>query len=216
MSRTTTIVLLTVTPLLLSGFFNRFGNKNWILYFPLLGIALAIVYFGHLGIRSLDDKSLDKPKTLTKRPYILVRDSRLLQPLAVGSSPTIQTIVENISQETEVQVSFKNLTVRIESELPVKSLEYVSGTPRTFKLAPTEKTTVQFGFNPWTLTDDQLKAVASNLAEIYFFAKVEYSDELGDRYSLPYCRRYEPAFLPQYLVFCSEGITFREPQQTEQ
>jgi hypothetical protein len=53
MSTTTVIVLLTVVPLLLSGFFNHFAHKNWILYFPLVGIALAVVYFGHLGIRSI-------------------------------------------------------------------------------------------------------------------------------------------------------------------
>ena len=54
MSTTTAVVICTVVPLLLSGFLNYFAHKPWILYFPLLGIATCILYFGHLAIRSLD------------------------------------------------------------------------------------------------------------------------------------------------------------------
>ncbi|PYL77356.1 MAG: hypothetical protein DMF26_04440 [Verrucomicrobia bacterium] len=45
MSTTSIIVVCTVIPLLLSGFLNHFSHKTWILYFPVLGIALAVVYF---------------------------------------------------------------------------------------------------------------------------------------------------------------------------
>jgi hypothetical protein len=68
MSRTSTIVLLTVIPLLLSGFFNRFGNKNWILYFPLAGIVLLIFYVGHIGIRSLEKNATNPPKPTVDMP----------------------------------------------------------------------------------------------------------------------------------------------------
>jgi hypothetical protein len=53
MSTTTIFVVCTVVPLLLSGFLNHFAHKYWILYFPLIGIAIAVLYFGHLWIRSL-------------------------------------------------------------------------------------------------------------------------------------------------------------------
>jgi hypothetical protein len=41
---TATLVITIVVPLLLGGFFNFYGNKPWILYFPLLGTLLALGY----------------------------------------------------------------------------------------------------------------------------------------------------------------------------
>lgn len=49
--------MVAVVSLLLSAFFNYYGNRPWILYFPLIGICGAIFYFGHLCIQSLSGAS---------------------------------------------------------------------------------------------------------------------------------------------------------------
>src|SRR6266478_187318 len=107
MSQTTTIIICTIVPLLLGGFLNHFGHKNWILYFPVIGIALAVLYFGHLGIRSLN-KSDAKPE----RPFIVSRVTRLMKPLAIGSYPIIECVFENISKE-EVSVTVDAVSCRV-------------------------------------------------------------------------------------------------------
>jgi hypothetical protein len=72
MSTTTLIVVCTIIPLLLSGFLNHFAHKTWILYFPLFGFALSILYFGHLAIRSYQSPAsaaaVVEPSPLGGRP----------------------------------------------------------------------------------------------------------------------------------------------------
>jgi hypothetical protein len=42
----TATITITIIVLLLSGFFNFYGNRPWILYFPLLGLLLCAGYIG--------------------------------------------------------------------------------------------------------------------------------------------------------------------------
>jgi len=53
MSTTTTVIISIVVPLLLSAFFNFYGNRPWILYFPVLAILLGLGYTGYRYIYSL-------------------------------------------------------------------------------------------------------------------------------------------------------------------
>src|SRR5262245_37934218 len=106
MSITTVIVICTVVPLLLSGFFNHFAHKNWILYFPVFGIALAVIYFGHVGIQLLNKSNVEAPK---ERPYVIITDSRLERAIAAGDYPTFYFTVKNGA--LAVKGTIRNITV---------------------------------------------------------------------------------------------------------
>src|ERR1700739_3443660 len=98
LSPTTIIVICTVVPLLLSGFLNHFAHKTWILYFPLAGIVLAVLYFGHLGIRSITTENKEQPRVApSDRPWLAV-DIQVTGPLSFdnnGASLPLRYIITN-------------------------------------------------------------------------------------------------------------------------
>jgi hypothetical protein len=128
MSTTSIIVVCTIIPLLLSGFLNHFSHKNWILYFPLIGIALAVVYFGHLGIRSRGKTSASGKQ---ERPYVSISAIGLPN-IVLGPGPLkIRWEIKNNVAGPQIAVIAANMTTWFEtSERPLpETPEYVE-TPR--------------------------------------------------------------------------------------
>jgi hypothetical protein len=68
MTSNTGLIVSIVVPLLLSGFLNFYGQRPWILYFPLLGIVILILYVGHGYIQSVSKKEKDATTAQTPEP----------------------------------------------------------------------------------------------------------------------------------------------------
>ena len=206
MSVTTTIVLSILVPLLLSGFLNHFAHKNWILYFPLIGIALAILYFGHLGISSLNKADIVPPK---ERPDVIFRTTSV-RPLAVGQYPIIQYELENIGT-VRAKVVIKNFSCWFTPDMNQRLFEYPSGVWEAKSiLAPSQKLLGQVPFDKHILTKDEITALNQQRGRLIFFAQGEYTDEFGAQtYQLPFCRMYYPDIVGN-VIFCEDYITFRE------
>jgi len=135
----------------------------------------------------------------------------MLEPLSAGKSPVLTFLIENTGP-VEVTGYFKDATCRFSDFVDERFLTYMRSDSGKFRLAPLEKSTIQWPFVAPILDEYQIKMLNENTATLYLFARGEYSDEAGNKYPITYCRQYSTAF-PNHLVFCDEGITFREPNE---
>jgi len=202
MSMTTTIVLFTIVPLLLTGFFNYFAHKNWILYFPVVGLALAIIYFGHLGIKSLGSPPKERPDA----PYVVPRFCRLLEPLAAGKPPRFDFQFENISTTEEAKFDLWDVTFHYTTDMSVKTLQYKPSKHTPGKIGPTQKLGTR-PYTPLNLTEEQVGALNETPAKarLFIYARVSYTDETGSSHDLSFCREYNAHSYPD-LIVCDESI----------
>jgi len=205
MSMTTTIVLFTIVPLLLTGFFNYFAHKNWILYFPVVGLALAIIYFGHLGIKSLGSPPKERPDA----PYVVPGYYRLSEPLAVDKIPRFDFQFENISSTQEAKFDLWDFTFYYTDDMNVKTIEYKPSKRITGKIAPTKKLGAR-PIVPMALTDKQIEALNEipPKARLFLFARASYTDEANVSHDLSFCRAYDAQTYPD-LIVCPDDITIK-------
>jgi hypothetical protein len=208
MSQTTTIIIGIVVPLLLSGFLNHFAHKNWILYFPVIGIALAVIYFGHLGIKSLNKSNVSQKE----HPYLNFRATRL-KPLEVGNYPVIEYQLENMSK-VEVSVLIKDATCQFIQDAKQTSFQSVTSEEARFTMVPTKIIYGQIRFPKHILTEDEIKALNQEpeRGRLVFYARGEYKDIAGGpTYAFRFCQFYNP-YIDGNLIICDQGITFKEPE----
>lgn len=148
------------------------------------------------------------------RPYIVISDSNL-EPLNIKKL-VLTFVIENTGS-VELKGYFKDVTCRFSYFVNQRYLRYITGTQYTFTLAPREKNTMRFEFSGSILDDDKIKMLTEKTAELYVIARGEYWDESGNKYPLPYCRRYDTSFANnQNVVFCDDHMTFTEPTYNDQ
>jgi hypothetical protein len=197
MSTTTAVVLCTIIPLLLSGFLNHFAHKTWILYFPLIGIALGILYFGHLGIRSL--RAPDKTAvSLGKRPYIWLKAAiaKLENLSAPENTPIVELTFENSSDVPAWDVIPKAhayiATTKL-SELPPLPEKPSPSPVRGFFLPANREATHVIG-SPKTPDPELRGKIDREEVFIYVFGSVTYKGQANDatRHTTNFCGLYMP------------------------
>ena len=60
------------------------------------------------------------------------------------------------------------------------------------------------------MSEERFRELAEHTAELFIFAKGEYTDGSGTKYPLPYCRQYNKSFPDVDLAICGDGISFTE------
>ena len=165
-------------------------------------IATAVAFIGAAGYY------LGPPTKA--HAYAKIVDSQLID-LAVGKSATLSFVVENAGL-IEISGSVGSVTWQFNDTAHPQSLKILPMKPgadstSTFKLVPGERRTFIMPYETLKVNEDQLKRLNEHVAELYFFANGEYRDESGNKYPLPYCRRYEHRAQTQgYLVYCDDDI----------
>ncbi len=175
--------------------------------FLLFGIGAAFAYYYYV----IKPAEAFPPSTISNpRPYVVFKIARLRE-LSAGSYPVIEFDLQNIGA-TEASVTIRNSTCQFVQDLKPPNLQYQIGTSmfRT-TVAPTQIVTGRVNFNPLILTDDMIKELNDDRARLYFYARGEYVDTpSGRKYPLPFCYVYNRE-MASHLIFCDEGVTFKEP-----
>jgi hypothetical protein len=138
------------------------------------------------------------------KPYVFIKDSRV-DTLTVGANPVITFALEN--GPVESTITFTDVSFKLTPFVPEKYLKYLKGNePQTFKLLPHQVVTVRWTFFTLALTQEQINELNEKnpSAELYFFARGEYTDETGT-HPLPWCRQYDRDF-PNHLAFCADDM----------
>jgi hypothetical protein len=147
------------------------------------------------------------------RAYVHVSDARL-ETLEKDHPMVLHILVENTGT-VEATGYFKDITCQF-GDIDVRSLPYkTSGLVMSFKLAPNDKVEMRMPFESPKLDESRLKMLNENRAGLFFYAHGEYRDEAGTKYQVSFCRQYT-TFFPSYLAFCSDSITFKEPEAVNQ
>ena len=173
--------------------------RIWII----IGIGIAVIGVSGTGVYLFAPAAiLIQP---SEKPSVFIKESQLVEPLADGKYPTVMFIVQNGVSESKG--SFSNVSIKFTPFVPEKYLTYQNGPPaQRFRLAPHQGITVRWELKDLVLTQDQIDDLNAKptLAELYIFARGEYSDETGT-HPLNFCRRYDPTF-PNHLVFCEDDL----------
>lgn len=146
--------------------------------------------------------------TSPARPYVVFRVLKLSAPLASGNFPTVELQLENISTTNEVMLKFRNLTYYFTPNPDIKTLAYQDSDQEQFRLGPTQKSTAKIPFTNFVITEEQLKAFKERRFFLYFFGIVNYTDESGRTYQLPFCGFYDPD-IDGNLSVCNDRIKFK-------
>lgn len=171
-----------------------------------IGVFFAARYYLH----STNPVINVNPK---ERAYVIIRDSKI-DPLSPGKGPVLSVLLANTGP-VEATGYFRDLSCYF-VDLQPKFLTYVRMEPRGgFKLAPNETTIFTWTFDTYVLDDYKIKMLKEEKAKLYIYGRGEYSDERGNRRPITFCREYN-AVIPHNLVFCSEDITFKEPEPVNQ
>ena len=182
--------------------------RRWILVAItacVIGLSGAAIYYLIPNVSFIEIPARGKA-------YVHVSDAKL-EPLTKDKPMVLHVLVENTGT-VEATGYFKDITCKF-SDIEPRSLPYMSSAVIiNFKLAPSEKVVIRLPFE--TILDDwRLKMLNENRAELYFYARRDYWDEIGNKGELSFCRQYTTLF-PSYLAFCDENITFKEPEPVNQ
>jgi hypothetical protein len=173
-----------------------------------IGLIAAARYYLHTPLTVI------KAVVPQGRPYLVISDSKLEEPLSPGKNPVLVFAFENTGP-VEITGYFRDATCTFSDFVDERFLTYIRGESGQFKLAPREKHIMRWPFAALMLDEYQIKLVNENTATLYLFARGEYSDESGNKYPITYCRQYS-SIAPGNLVICKGGITFREPKEGDQ
>ncbi len=139
-----------------------------------------------------------------EKPYVFIKDSEL-EPLIAGKNPVVKFALQN--GPIESVVTFTNVSFALTRFVPEKYLKYLNAEdPGKTKLAPRQVITQRWTFFALVLTQDDIDELNAEkpTAELYFFARGEYTDETG-KHPFDFCRKYDKAF-PNHLVFCGDDL----------
>ena len=175
------------------------------------GISLGIFILLMIGMVADRVFFRDADKATPKeRPFVVMRLTRLMKPLVVGSYPIIECVFENISKE-EVNVTIDAVSCRFIIDSNPKVLEYLASEPMTFTMSPTEKERDELHFPKIDLTEQRLAALNANppTAWIYFYARIQYQSTSGSlKYPLPFCWVYDRD-VADHLIRCDSSIRIK-------
>ena len=157
--------------------------RRWILVAItgcVIGLSGAAIYYLVPNVSFIEIPAKGKA-------YVHVSDAKL-EPLTKDKPMVLHVLVENTGT-VEATGYFKDITCKF-SDIEPRSLPYMSSAVIiNFKLAPSEKVVIRLPFE--TILDDwRLKMLNENRAELYFYARGDYWDEIGNKGELSFCRQY--------------------------
>lgn len=145
-----------------------------------------------------------------ERPQVFIKQANLGSPLTPGQAPVLDFKVFN-SGPIEARGIFYDITLTLDMLPFTNSLRYKPDKEQVslpFVLAPLAEgaPTVHFRVG---VTDEQIKALESGNARLFFYGRGEYRDQLGRRYPLPFCVMYvRPENSPvMRMVTCPSNVT---------
>jgi hypothetical protein len=143
----------------------------------------------------------------SEKQYLSIAGSDL-EPLTVGKSPSFTLTLENGPGDTTV--NFSDVSIRFTPFVPEKYLIYTPKAPEQLRFTPHKKAVMKWIFNELVVTQDQIDDLNAKtpLAELYFFAKGEWTDESGIKHAFPFCYKYTTAFSNR-VAYCSDDIKIK-------
>ena len=147
-----------------------------------IGVCICLV----AGVFFAARYYMHAPSTVIKavvpkgRPYLVISDSRLEEPLSPGKNPVLIFTFENTGP-IETTGYFRDATCTFSYFTDERFLTYIRNESGKFSLSPREKHTIRWPFGAVGLDEYKIKLLNENTATLYFFARGEYSDEAGNK-----------------------------------
>jgi hypothetical protein len=146
----------------------------------------------------------------TERAYVYFRHAVLKAPLAAGTPPVVEIIIENTGKREAIVTSPGCAWYRTSDpkDRALKFPQGVSPPPAAAPLSivPGGHYRGELQMQTCTLTDEQIKDLNEEKAWLFFFSPGEYKDENGKTYPLDFCRQYDKT-VPGQLVVCPADVT---------
>jgi hypothetical protein len=142
-----------------------------------------------------------------EKPYMFVTESRMDELIADKSPVVIMEIQNGPNESTLI---FTDVSCTFTRFVPEKYLTYTKGRDsQKMKFAPHQVLTAKWDRKVDVLTQDQINELNAKqpTAELYFFARGEYTDDTG-KHPLNLCWKYDKDF-PTHLAICVDDITIR-------
>ncbi len=193
-------------------YWGRGGYANVKIAFPWI-IAAAVFFVG--AAISAYWYYVVKPASQevgisSERPNVFYKIAAMAEPLSPGKDPVVAFTFAN-SGPVEAQLTIRDFTSYFEgTERRGSRPKFLVTEPTTFTLSPTAQYDGRMTSPGLYLTADNIKDIREGRANLYFFAKGEYKDEVGRTWPLPFCRKYAEDF-PGKLILCPNDFQIGEP-----
>ncbi|MEO8459654.1 MAG: hypothetical protein ABI451_03920 [Dokdonella sp.] len=176
----------------------------------IIAIAAALAFYGTQLAREgwtkvFPGKPIEQSSAVT-RPYVIVASTELVVPQDPSKPIQVNFNLKN-SGQTGANGQFTDFTYYFSIKPEQREFSYQSSDATSFSLAPSEQWRGHF-FPTFLLSVEKLKALNSGAARLFVYAKGEYHDSSGKRYSLPFARMYHPS-VAGHLAMPPDDIVFK-------
>ncbi len=164
---------------------NLWGGLYWgIVGYVVIGIGLVLTYYSYIVMPA----NASVPSSSKGKAIVGLRNSRLIEPLAAGSSPHVEFYLG--SGPVHVRGTITDGTYFFAPSgdpMPQQSLQYHSGgISQNFDLMPDEMMAIQIRYG-LVLTQRHIDAPNAEQARLYLYGRGQYTDDYGRVYPLSYC-----------------------------
>jgi hypothetical protein len=190
--------------------FSSFGLPFPKRFAPIITI-LAIIVAGSLTFETLrsvkpvaaKEQPVIQPTAQLEKQSLFIRSAKM-EPLVPGKPPVAKIAIQNGRGETTLVVS--NASFVLTHLVPEKYLKYQTSPTMKFVFGDHTANMAEFTGNQIILSQDDINDLNAEppMAELYVFAKGEYSTDAGKR-RLDVCRKYYKPSAPE-LSFCADDI----------
>ena len=131
-------------------------------------------------------------------------NSATMEPLVPGKPPVAKIAIKNGRGETKLV--FTRVSFFLSHLVPERYLKYQESPTQTFVFGDHQAQMAEWTGNQAVLTEDDINDLNAEppMAELYVFAKGEYSTDTGNR-RLDVCRKYYKSSAPE-LAYCADDI----------
>jgi hypothetical protein len=213
-------IFLSVLALAVFGFLASVAIANWQKgsVWPALwwGMAAYLVFgagaiftYYYSVIQPIEAARKAPEPAAKERPFVFVKHISLEEPLSVGREPAVVFIVANSgSMEAEVRIWDCGSYFEPSNGRGAPPM-YSKTAANVFSLAPTAEATVRIRIPSLNLRVSEIKQIMEGQANLYFFARGQYKDELNRIWEFPFCRKYSPTF-PGNVINCPDDFKIQD------
>lgn len=149
------------------------------------------------------EQTVSQPAAQPEKQSVFVK-SATMEPLVPGKPPVAKIAIKNGRGETTLV--FSKVTFFLSHLVPERYLKYQESPTQTFVFGDQQASMAEWTGNQAVLSQDDINDLNADppMAELYVFAKGQYSTDAGQR-RLDVCRKYYKPSAPE-LSFCADDL----------